>query len=69
MPVARIDARDFRTEIISLFEANGRAEFVTQFDWYYRNNGQQKYRNLSLRGSVYHSASCRGVSPGVGSQE
>jgi len=49
MPVARIDARDFRTEIISLFEANGRAEFVTQFDWYYRNNGQQTPISWALR--------------------
>jgi len=47
--VARIDAREFRTEVISLFEANGKAEFAKQFDWYYRDDGQQTPISWALR--------------------
>jgi hypothetical protein len=47
--VTRIDARDFRAEIISLFEANGKTEFANQFDWYYRDYGQQTPISWALR--------------------
>jgi len=49
--VTRIDVRDFRTEIISLFEANGKADLGKQFDWYYRNDGQPTPISWALRGT------------------
>jgi hypothetical protein len=47
--VIRIDARDLRQEIISLFEANGKADFGKRFDWYYRSNGQEMPTSWVLR--------------------
>ena len=37
----QVDARDFRAEIIALFESNGNRKFAEQFDWYYRDRGQE----------------------------
>ena len=39
--VERIDAREFREQIVGLFEGSGNSQFARQFDWYYRNRGQQ----------------------------
>ncbi len=39
--IERVDARDFREEIIALFEGNRNSQFAQQFDWYYRDRGQQ----------------------------
>ena len=39
--IERVDARDFRAEIVSLFERNGNPQFARLFDWYYRDQGQE----------------------------
>lgn len=36
----RVDARDFRKEIIALYARNGNSIFESLFDWYYRDVGQ-----------------------------
>jgi hypothetical protein len=36
----RADPRQYREEIISLFERNGKKRFRQQFDWYYHEHGQ-----------------------------
>jgi len=38
--VERVDARQYRGEIISLYERDGNQQFPAQFDWYYRDRGQ-----------------------------
>ncbi|HXY04541.1 MAG TPA: hypothetical protein VEI49_13295 [Terriglobales bacterium] len=49
--IERVDARDFRAEILPLFEANGKPFFADQFDWYYRDKGQQTPTSWVLRDS------------------
>ncbi len=49
--VERVDARDFRAEIVALFEANKKAFFAQQFDWYYRDRGQELPISWVLRNS------------------
>jgi hypothetical protein len=39
--VDRVDARNFQTEIVALFAANGNTQFGSQFGWYYRGQGQE----------------------------
>jgi hypothetical protein len=36
----RVDAREYREQIIALFECNGNTQFAGRFDWYYRDRGQ-----------------------------
>ena len=43
------DARRWKNEIASLYERDGKPEFRTQFDWYYRDQGQELPRSFLLR--------------------
>jgi len=47
--IERVDARDSRAEIVSLFERNGNSQFARQFDWYYRDRGQETPLSWVLR--------------------
>jgi hypothetical protein len=43
------DARRWKDQIASLYERDGKPEFRTQFDWYYRDCGQELPRSFLLR--------------------
>jgi hypothetical protein len=47
--VERVDARNFQTEIVALFAANGNTQFASQFGWYYRGRGQETPISWILR--------------------
>jgi hypothetical protein len=47
--IEQVDARDSRAEIVSLFERNGNPQFARQFDWYYRDHGQETPLSWVLR--------------------
>lgn len=47
--VERIDARDSKAAIVALFEGNGNTRFARQFDWYYRDQGQELPASWVLR--------------------
>lgn len=47
--IERVDARDFRAEVLSLFEGNGNPQFARLFDWYYRDQGQEMPLSWVLR--------------------
>jgi hypothetical protein len=47
--IERVDARDCRAEIVSLFERNGNLQFPGLFDWYYRDQGQEMPLSWVLR--------------------
>lgn len=49
LSVECVDARLFRDDIIRLFESCGNTEFAAQFDWYYRDNGQEAPTTWLLR--------------------
>jgi hypothetical protein len=44
-----VDARNYRNQIIELFESSGHLEFGAQFDWYYRERGQESPTTWLLR--------------------
>lgn len=57
--IKRIDARDSKAEVVALFEGNGNTRFAQQFDWYYRDQGQElpaswvlRARNGTIRGLI-----------------
>jgi hypothetical protein len=50
--VERCDARDFRDEIVSLFERNGQQLLRQQFDWYYAGTGNGTVPSWVLRRSA-----------------
>src|SRR5579871_4721597 len=47
--VERVDAKDFREQIIRLFESNGNFQFAQRFDWYYRDRSQPAPISFVLR--------------------
>jgi hypothetical protein len=47
--IERVDARNFQTEIVALFAASGNPQFASQFDWYYRDRGQETPISWILR--------------------
>jgi hypothetical protein len=48
--VKRCDAREFRDEILALFDRNGRPLPRRHFDWYYGHNGNSSVCSWVLRG-------------------
>jgi len=50
--VQRCDAREFRDEILSLFDRNGQQLPRQHFDWYYGHNGSHTVLSWVLRGSA-----------------
>lgn len=50
--VERVDACDFREQVIALFEGSGNSQFAQRFDWYYRDRGQQSPISWILRDKI-----------------
>lgn len=48
--VERVDIRQYKDEVIQLYEQNGKRDFARRFDWYYRDQGQEKPISWILRG-------------------
>src|SRR5581483_4321517 len=48
--IEQADPREYRADVVRLFEQDGKTDFRNQFDWYYRNRGQQTPYSWLLRG-------------------
>ena len=61
----KVDLRDFKSDVLALYEQNGKWEATRCFDWYYRDQGQQTPVSWILRDGTGHICGLCSVTPRV----